>query len=605
MKLVTAAALLCATMAFSGIPRPEHPRPQFERADWLNLNGDAWTYTFDFGQSGCDAGRELYRSKGFAQRITVPFCPESSLSGVGHKDFIPAMWYHRKLDLPAAWKGKKILLHFGAVDYESEIYLDGKSVAFHFGGTSSFTVDLTAYAQPGKSYDLVVRVKDTTRGESHQPRGKQSSHFKSAGCHYTRTTGIWQTVWLEAVHPSGIRQCQIVPDVDGSRFIFTPAFWSDSQPTATFRATVKGEDGQVAAVAEAKALSGVPAIAELKNPQLWRPGKPYLYEVLFEVVAPDGKVLDTVKSYAGLRKVSITNGRICINNEPCFLRLVLDQGFYPDGIWTAPSDAALRRDIELSMAAGFNGARLHQKVFEERFHYWADKLGYLTWGESSSWGLDVNDPLSARNFLPEWAEIVERDRNHPSIIAWTPFNETWNAWNLIQHQRVQNDAYQLTKMIDPTRPVNVASGDLMSMTDIWAIHNYSRAPKLKEIDVPEGKVWCMHGHWQDVVYHRYQGQPYVLDEFGGLGWVGPERKKAADNTWGYGAGIKSEEEFFKILKDEVDLLLGMKRLAGFCYTQLTDVEQEQNGVYYYDRVPKFAPEKFKAIFAAPRTVEDK
>ncbi|MGN0827864.1 MAG: glycoside hydrolase family 2 protein [Kiritimatiellia bacterium] len=604
MKLVTATALLCATMAFSGIPRPEHPRPQFERADWINLNGDAWTYTFDFGQSGSDAGRELFRSKGFAQRITVPFCPESSLSGVGHKDFIPAMWYHRKLDLPAAWEGKKILLHFGAVDYESEIYLNGKSIAFHFGGTSSFTVDLTAYAQAGKSYDLVVRVKDQTRGESHQPRGKQSSHFKSAGCHYTRTTGIWQTVWLEAVHPAGIKQCQIVPDVDNSRFIFTPTFWSDSHPAATFRATLKGEDGQVAARAQAKALSGVPAIADLKNPRLWQPGKPYLYEVLFELVAPDGKVLDTVKSYAGLRKVSIVDGRICINNEPCFLRLVLDQGFYPDGIWTAPSDAALRRDIELSMAAGFNGARLHQKVFEERFHYWADKLGYLTWGESSSWGLNVNDPLSARNFLPEWAEIVARDRNHPSIIAWTPFNETWDVRDLIQHQRIQNDAYLLTKMIDPTRPVNTASGDLMSMTDIWAIHNYSRAPKLKEIDVPEDKVWCMHAHWQDVVYHRYQGQPYVLDEFGGLGWIGPERKKAADNTWGYGAGIKSEEEFFKILKDEVDLLLGMKRLAGFCYTQLTDVEQEQNGVYYYDRVPKFAPEKFKTIFAAPRTVED-
>jgi beta-galactosidase/beta-glucuronidase len=286
-----------------------------------------------------------------------------------------------------------------------------------------------------------------------------------------------------------------------------------------------------------------------------------------------------------------------INNNPVYMRLVLDQGFYPDGIWTAPSDEALKRDIELSMAAGFNGARLHQKVFEERFHYWADKLGYLTWAEMSSWGCEPNNVAAARHFIPEWCEVVRRDLNHPSIIAWTPYNETWKKNDQLHHQRSQNDVYDLTKAIDPTRPVNGASGEFHAKTDLWTIHNYSRAPKLKEIDTPEGTVWTRDSKtWAKLPYTRYDGQPYIIDEFGGLGWIGPERMKAADNTWGYGRSIKTEDEFFDILKKEVECILGVKRICGYCYTQLTDVEQEQNGVYYYDRVPKFNPAKFRAIF---------
>jgi len=586
--------------AVAAVPRPEHPRPQFERSAWINLNGDAWTYQFDFGESGADVGRELFRSKGFKDRIVVPFCPESPLSGVNYKDFIPAMWYHRRIEVPAVWQGKRIFLHFGAVDFESEIYLDGKSIAFHFGGTSSFSADLTPYVRPGMSHDLVVRVKDETRGASGQPRGKQSQRYKSAGCHYTRTTGIWQTVWMEAVDPVGLVGCAIVPDFDGSRFIFTPTTLGDDIGGMTFHIVVSEVNGMGAAEAKAPLASGVSVPVFLAKPKAWSPESPFLYDIRLEVVDADGVVRDSVKSYAGLRKVSCRNGQVLLNNKPVFLRFVLDQGFYPDGIWTAPSDAALKRDIELSLAAGFNGARLHQKVFEERFHYWADRLGYLTWAESSSWGLDNGD-RSARNFLSEWREIIVRDRNHPSIIAWTPFNETWNdTQDLIAHQRFQNDIYDLTKALDPTRPVNTASGDLHSKTDLWTVHNYSRAPGLREVDFKDGaEPWCMRKDWIDVVYHRYQGQPYLIDEFGGVAWVPPERR-AADNTWGYGNQIKTEGEFFGILKGEVDILLGIPKVCGFCYTQLTDVEQEQNGVYYYDRTPKFSPQKFKAVFAAPR-----
>ena len=577
------------------LPRPEYPRPQFERAAWINLNGP-WTYTFDFGQSGIQDGRELYNSKGFDKTIVVPFCPESKLSGVGYTDFIPAMWYHRKLAIPAEWKGKRVFLNFGGVDYESEIYVDGFPVGLHYGGSASFSVDLTQYVTAGKTHELVVRVKDANGAG--QPSGKQSTNFKSAGCHYTRTTGIWQTVWLEAVDPAGLRSCRIVPDLDGGAFVFTPAFVSDR--ARKLRITVKTSDGQPAGAAEAKAVDGIAVVVPLKVLKTWSPEDPHLYDVVYETLDAEGRVTDTVRAYAGLRKVSVEDGRILLNNKPRYLRLVLDQGFYPDGIWTAPSDAALKRDIELSMAAGFNGARLHQKVFEERFHYWADRLGYLTWGEMSSWGSDPTDITAARNFIPEWCEVVRRDLNHPSIIAWTPYNETWNWNDINQHQRTQNDVYELTKAIDPTRPVNSSSGDIHAKTDLWTIHSYDRAPKLGEIDVPEGQAWAQgwmakDPRWARFPYHRYDGQPYLIDEFGGLGWVPPERR-AADNTWGYGSDIKTEDEFFSILKDEVDQILGVKRICGYCYTQLTDVEQEQNGVYYYDRTPKFDVKKFKDIF---------
>ena len=596
-SLLLAAGLAAGLTASvrAEIPRPEYPRPQFERDTWVNLNGDAWTYTFDFGESGRDAGRELYKSTGFRDKIIVPFCPESSLSGVKHTDFIPAMWYHRKLAIPPAWNGKRVILHFGAVDYESEIYLNGATVGFHFGGTVSFEIDITPYVKAGESYDLVVRVKDDTRN-GHQPGGKQCTEFKSRGCSYTRTTGIWQTVWMEAVAMQGLKSCHIIPDLDNSRFVFTPAFYADATPANELRIQVKGADGAIVGKAATRVGSGVPVAVNLSTVKPWSPADPHLYDILFEVADAQGIVIDTVKSDAGLRKVHVAGNRVYLNNKPIFLRLVLDQGFYPDGIWTAPTDAALKRDIELSMAAGFNGARLHQKVFEERFHYWADKLGYLTWGETSSWGCDPNQPIDGRNFITEWGEIVRRDRNHPSIIAWTPFNETWNISNPLQHQRLENDAYDLAKTLDPTRPVNTASGDIHAKTDLWTIHNYSRADKLGVIDVPENTVWSRDARYDRVPIRRYTGQPYILDEFGGLMWIGPDRRKNADNTWGYGGAIKTDTEFFKILEDEVNIILKIPRLCGYCYTQLTDVEQEQNGVYYYDRVQKFDPARFKAIF---------
>ncbi len=570
------------------IPRPEYPRPQFRRAAWLNLNGP-WTYTFDFGKSGAQRG--FANSRGFEGVIMVPFCPESPLSGVNYKDFIEMLWYQRTIHIPADWAGQRIILHFGAVDYESEVFIDGESVGRHWGGTSSFSYDITAHVKPGGTHNLVVCVRDELRS-GQQPAGKQCPDFQSRGCHYTRTTGIWQTVWLEAVAECGLRDCQITPDVDNARFIVTPRFYA-LKPGLRFRATLKDGD-TILSQTESVAANGVPLILPVSSPRLWSPASPFLYDLLFEVQDGDAGV-DTVQSYAGLRKIHIEGNRIFLNNESLYLRLVLDQGFYPDGIWTAPTDEALKRDIELSLAAGFNGARLHQKVFEERFHYWADKLGYLTWGESSSWGMDVRDVVSARNFLAEWREIVIRDRNHPSIIAWTPFNETREVGDTRQHYRLHRDAAQLTRDLDPTRPVNDASGYVHVDTDLWTVHTYVQDPAILRDQL---KPHPQHGPFRNFPDReaRYAGQPYIVDEYGGIKWIPRADLVYAENSWGYGDAPQTLEEFYTRLEGLTDVLLSYDHIAGFCYTQLTDVEQEQNGIYNYDRSEKFDMARIRRIF---------
>ena len=582
---------LCALTlwAQTEIPRPEHPRPQFVRDSWVNLNGQ-WTYTFDFGDTGLERG--LAKSEGFDGNITVPFCPESKLSGVEYKDFINCMWYQRKVDVPAAWEGKKIMLNFGAVDYYSTIYVNGHLAGRHWGGTSSFAVDMTPYVKAGEKANIVVCVKDDIR-QGEQTGGKQSRVYYSEGCYYTRVTGIWQTVWMEAVAPAGLKEVYVKPDLDNSCFVLEPKFHALEKGLSL---QVKLKDGnKVVASKKVKATTPMTVILPVKNVKTWSPESPFLYDLEYEVVDASGKVVDKVVSYTGMRKIHIEGNRVYLNNQPLYLRMVLDQGFYPDGVWTAPTDADLKRDIELSMSVGFNSARLHQKVFEERFHYWADKLGYITWGESSSWGADTNKELTARNFLTEWQEIVERDRNHPSIIMWTPFNETWERPKGVEAARHQDrfvsDVYDLTKALD-CRPVHDVSGGYHVKTDIWSYHNYEQNPdKLKErltIKNP-GEVPTLAKDREAA----YAGQPYYLDEYGGIKWV---IEQYASNTWGYGQGPKTLDEFYTRLEALTDVILGFDYINGYTYTQLTDVEQEQNGIFTYDRKPKFEPEKLKAIF---------
>jgi len=594
----TAAALFLQTPAQAqNTPRPEYPRPQFERSEWVNLNG-TWSYTFDFGRSGEE--RLLRESTNLGGEILVPFCPESKLSGVQHTDFINTIWYQRTISIPADWKDRLVILHFGAVDYAATIFIDGRKVTTHYGSGSSFSVDITRYVTPGKDANLVLCVDDNIRS-GRQPVGKQSQEYYSAGCCYTRVTGIWQTVWMEPVAPNGLKQVSAVPDIDQQQLVISPEFYQEN-PANTL--TVEMSDGKKTVASKTvKCGNHSTIVLPVKNPKLWSPESPFLYDLTYTVKDASGQVIDRISSYTGMRKVHVADGYFYLNNQPYFQRLVLDQGFYPEGIWTAPSDEALKHDIEMSKAVGFNGARLHQKVFEERYYYWADRLGYITWGEQGNWGMDVNNEEAARNFISEWAEIVVRDRNHPSLVTWTPFNETWGCSDTGVYARMMRDVYFLTKAIDPTRPVNDVSGDGHILTDIWSVHDYSRTKdELIEHHTIKSGVEPFRNQPKKKFLDTYNGQPYMLDEFGGLPWI---KESDRSSSWGYGSNIDSIEEFYRILEDQLDAIIACKHITGYCYTQITDVEQEKNGIYEYDRTPKFDTERLRSIFAKiPSVIKD-
>ncbi len=596
--VVTMTVVLCATVYVPAqtqdstlndrrttmtIPRPEYPRPQFQREQWINLNGP-WSF-------GIDAAI----TDDLDSTIIVPFAPESRASGIEHRDFMESVCYRRVVQAPPEWQGKDIYLRFGAVDYQTEVLIDGERAGEHNGGSCSFSVNVTAALADDKPHTLTVHAIDKLR-DGHQPSGKQSQQQGSYGCFYTRTTGIWQTVWMEAVDPAGLKQVQTIPDFDKGAFSFIPEFYMQNTSN-TLRVTVTEPDTKTTITTTHAAANGVPVTVALQQPKPWAPGSPYLYDILFEVMDGNGKVLDSVKSYAGLRKVHTQDGRIYINNKPVYLRFVLDQGFYPDGVWTAPTDSDLENDIKLSMKAGFNGARLHQKIFEERFHYYADKLGYLTWAEMPSWGTSPGDKLGAANMINELRQAVVRDRNHPSIIAWTPWNEHEQGKDPVSYCNAVKATYDLCHDLDPTRPVNDSSGWSHVKTDLYTSHNYEQdADKLQAQmamnDTPE-KVFCNAPQnsipWDGTV-------PYLLDEFGGIKWTDPGNRNTNEKAWGYGDGPKTIEEYYTRLAGLVRAIENNKHIAGWCFTQLTDVEQEQNGIYNYDRTAKFDMDKIRAIF---------
>jgi len=571
-------------------PRPEYPRPQMVREEWLNLNG-RWEFEMDPGLSGEERGLHLGRPlKG---SIVVPFCPESRLSGVGHKDFMPCVWYRRSFAFPEEWKGKRILLHFGAVDYEASVWVNGKLAGAHRGGYSSFSFEITHLLKKGEN-QIVVRAVDDTRSNL-QPTGKQSKKYESYGCHYSRVTGIWQTVWLEAVPFTYLRWFRLYPDLDQGKLSVHAGVDGDAEGLI-LRAKAFAS-GKKVGEESVSACGPISFALKLSEVHPWEVKNPFLYELEFSL-EKEGRQLDLVKSYFGLRKVHIQGKKVLINNRPIFQRLVLDQGYYPDGLYTAPSDEALKKDIELSQRMGFNGARLHQKVFEPRFLYWADRLGYLVWGEYPNWGLDHSHPKALERMLTEWIEVLERDFNHPSIIGWCPFNETPPS----QNPELLRSIFRVTKMIDPTRPVIDTSGYVHVETDIYDCHNYEQDPKkfasyFSEF-VKSDKVWRNFPENNA----PYQGQPYFVSEYGGIWWnPGQEDEKG----WGYGTRPKTEKEFLERYRALTESLLFHPKIFGFCYTQLYDIEQEVNGLYTYDRRPKFDPEIIRKINSQRAAIEGK
>ena len=571
------------------IPRPEHPQPMMQRENWQNLNGE-WLFEFDFGTSGAERGLfKPEKAAEYTKKITVPFCPESELSGIGYKDFIPSVWYKRSITVTEKQLSGRVLLHFGAVDYQCDVYVNGENAGNHFGGYSSFTLDITDLLTVGEN-DLTVNARDDVRSGK-QPIGKQSSKFYSKDCSYTRTTGIWQTVWLEFVPAGYIKTAKYYPDIEEGAFDIELALSKGGKLTveALYEGRTVGSCS--------KEIKGRYARLHLPltEKHLWEVGNGRLYDFKFTLETKDGT--DILYSYAGLREVRIDGFKVLINGKSVFQRTVLDQGFYPDGIYTAPSDEALKRDIELSMALGFNGARLHQKIFEPRFIYHCDKAGYIVWGEHANWGLDISRDGALLNFLPEWSEAVESNFNHPAIIGWCPFNETWGQFSTTA-RRILKSVYEETKRLDPTRPVIDTSGGDHVATDIYDQHGYDQNPESFR------KSYIDYNGKDDSFYLFRRNEqiyipdlPFFLSEFGGIKWI-PESKRnnAADNAWGYGEAPKTEEEFFARYEGLVSALLEAPNIMGFCYTQLYDVEQEVNGLYTYEREKKFA-DYSRIIFA--------
>lgn len=570
--------------------RNEYPRPQFVRNEWMNLNGE-WQFAFDHGKSGID--RKFYEEGPFTETIQVPFCPESKLSGIGYTDFMAAVWYKRTIQVPEEWLGNRIILHFGAVDYQTIVWVNGQRAGEHKGGYTPFSFDITDLLDD-QAATIVVCAEDDNRSGL-QPRGKQSGGYYSAGCDYTRTTGIWQTVWLEPVSPTYIKKStyQTNPK-NGAVAIDLQLNQYEQDLTVELEASYDGK--KVASEISDVAGSNVQSLLKLSEIHLWEPGKPRLYDLTL-TLKKAGAVVDHVESYFGVRSVSIQDKKILINDKPVFQRLVLDQGFYRDGIYTAPSDEDLRKDIELAMAMGFNGARLHEKIFEPRFLYWADQLGYLVWGEHGNWGLDITGSKGLERFLPEWMEAVERDFNSPALIGWCPFNETWDQNGTRQNDEVLRITYEVTKRMDPTRPVIDTSGNFHVVTDVFDIHDYEQdvekfAAKFEKMAQGE-EVYVTFSDRQ-----RYEDQPYFVSEYGGI-WWNPEEK----DGWGYGDKPESEEAFLERYKGLTEVLLNNPSICAFCYTQLYDIEQEVNGLYTYDRKAKFDPKIIHKINSQKAAIE--
>jgi len=540
-------------------PLPEYPRPQLARDQWMNLNG-LWDYAI------LPKGKNTPTQ--FDGKILVPFAIESSLSGVqktvGETN---ELWYHRTFTIPAGWKGKRIALNFGAVDWKTDVWINDIKVGSHQGGYSPFSMDLTPFLNKEGEQQLTVRVWDPT-DKGYQPRGKQVKDPK--GIWYTAVTGIWQTVWLEPLAPNAISQLKTVPNIDGGNLSVT-ATVSNARNGDLVEVKVYDNGSWVST---AKAAAGQEVIAAIENPKLWSPESPFLYDLEVSLIR-NGAVLDKVKSYAGMRKISVkadANGifRMQLNNKNYFQYGPLDQGWWPDGLYTAPTDEALRFDIVKTKDYGFNMIRKHVKVEPARWYYHCDKEGILVWQDMPSgdanprWqqrnyfnGQELKrSKASETNFIQEWKEIMDLTYNNPSIVVRVPFNEAWGQFNTAE-------IAELTKNYDPSRLVNPASGgNHYDVGDMIDIHNY-----------PDPAMGIFDSK-----------RVNVLGEYGGLGLALDGHLWESNRNWGYVQYKNSEEvtNAYVLHAEKLKKLIPFGYSAAV-YTQTTDVEIEVNGLMSYDR----------------------
>lgn len=562
-----------------------HPNPQFARENWESLNGQ-WDFGFQkrspgfkFSKDGARAKEQQLKNE-YTHKINVPFCVESELSGIGYTNFVNLAWYRKKVVIKR--EGNRVFLHIGAADYLTTVLVNSKFAGRHKGGYTSFSFDITELVIDGEN-EIFLFCEDDEKNPLVM-RGKQSEKRKSHGCDYTRTTGIWQSVYLEYTPERFIKNFKIIPNF--SHGLVTVSADLNGRGSFTCEAFF---DGNPMGKAELENTAGNAAVQiKLDEVHLWEAGKGRLYELK---LAFDK---DAVYTYFGLRNVRLDGFRFLLNEKSLFQRLVLDQGFYKKGIYTAQNDEEMVRDIALSQSLGFNGARLHQKVFDPRFLYFCDKMGYLVWGEYANWGLNYADPKSVAVFLEEWGEALQRDFNHPSIIGWCPFNETWDYKGKRQYDPLISAVYDYTKAVDPTRPCVDTSGNFHVKTDVYDVHDYSYDTAFFQKNynrlVSEGYLYehVLNDH---PGRQKYAGQPVFISEYGGIKWQADKEIKA----WGYGEDVKTPDEFLERYSGLTNAVLSNEKMFGFCYTQLYDVEQEQNGLFTYERQKKFSDEIYEKI----------
>ncbi|SFT03924.1 glycoside hydrolase family 2 protein [Paenibacillus sp. BC26] len=580
------------------IPRKEYPRPQFEREQWLPLNG-TWQFAFDDRNTG--EKEKWYRDEScaFNQTIVVPYCFQSELSGIGDTSFHDVVWYRRGFLIPAAYTGKRMVLHFGAVDYAAKVWVNGELVMTHQGGHTPFSADITSVLIDGENM-VVVRAEDYSQDVT-LPRGKQYWKENSDIVFYTRTTGIWQSVWLEPVSELSLRRVRMTPDIDRNVVSIRSFIEGDMkgkyvelQTEVTFKGQPICRDRMDIVAEEEERLLKLNDFNDHGMGRWWTPEKPQLYDVKFTLVV-DGEIMDEVKSYFGMRKISIVDGVFCLNNRPYYMKLILDQGYFPGGVLTAATDEALLEDIGYTKAMGFNGVRKHQKLEDPRYLYHCDRLGLLVWGEGAN-AYDYSEKYVSR-FIQEWQEAIERDYNSPSLVVWVPINESWGIPNVLNDVRQQQHGltmYHLTRSLDTTRPVISNDGWEHLKSDLFTIHDYEwrREVLQSRYETKEQTVVSNpQGRWLSVPGFQYGGEPILMSEFGGVSFM-----KSAAEGWGYSAA-KDSQDFLERIVNIIHPILNNGVFQGYCYTQLTDVEQEKNGLLTFNREPKLPLEIIKQINA--------
>jgi beta-galactosidase/beta-glucuronidase len=573
-------------------PTAAYPRPQLRRHHWSSLNGP-WDFAID--EHGSLTHPDQVR---WGRTILVPFAPETPASGVHDERLYNATWYRRTFEASKLPGGHRLILHFGAVDYEAAVWVNGHLAARHEGGYTPFSVDITdMLTKAGDVQTVVVRASDDPNDLA-KPRGKQDWRAQPHSIWYMRTSGIWQTVWMEAVPPTSVASLRWVPDAERWEIGLEVRLAGVVGDGLSLRVNLRV--GERLLADDTYAVTGDelcrriavtdPGIDDYRNELLWSPERPTLIEAELELRDAKGRIVDQVDSYTALRHVALLGNRFVLNNKPYYLRLALDQGYWPESGLTAPDDDALRRDVELLKQMGFNGVRKHQKIENPRFLYWADHLGLLVWEEMPSAYRFTKQTI--QRLTSQWTEAIVRDVSHPCIVAWVPINESWGVPDLLDNpaQRHAVQAlYHLTKTLDPTRPVIGNDGWEALATDILAVHDYDADPSriacrygqcnpegvnhLLRYERPGHRVLMLEGF-------QYQDQPIMLTEFGGIAFS--ERA----GTWGY-SRAKTAGEFARLYYNLVSIVRSLPMFAGFCYTQFTDTYQEANGLLYMDRTPKF------------------